>query len=74
MILMKAAKIISNSAEESSDSVHESDGTSPPTLHALQWARVLQIIQKHGFTGILVVLLAYQFGWLASAQSTACGL
>lgn len=48
------------------------DNSSPPTLAALNWARALQLFQKHGITGIIVVLLAYQLGWLANAQSQVC--
>lgn len=50
------------------------ENSSPPTLAALNWARALQLIQKHGFTGLIVVVLAYQLGWLASAQSNMCGV
>lgn len=55
-------------------SVPTDDDSSPPTLAALNWARALQFVQKHGITGVIVFLLAYQLGWLANAQGQMCGV
>ncbi len=50
------------------------DDDSSPPLAALQWARALQLLKQHGVTGVIVILLAYQLGWLGSAQATMCGV
>lgn len=64
---------IADSHEPEGDPTDEN--SSPPiSLAALNWAKALNFIQKHGFTGLIVVALAYQLGWLASAQTTACGV
>ncbi len=58
----------------------DTDGTLPqtdemsPSPSALQWARVHQIIKQHGLTGVILILLAYQLGWLGQAQSGVCGI
>lgn len=51
----------------------QTDEMSPPAS-ALQWARVHQIIKQHGLTGVILILLAYQLGWLGQAQSGVCGI
>lgn len=58
------------------DSPHEGEIelSPPPGLAALNWARVLQVVQRHGLTGVICMLLAYQLGWIASAQSQVCGV
>lgn len=50
------------------------DHESHPGLHALQWARVLSIIKQHGVTGMILVLLAWNLGFLDRAQSFGCGI
>ncbi len=44
------------------------------TVPALTWARVLLVAKQHGVVGALVVLMIYQLGLLASAQSYMCGV
>ncbi len=44
------------------------------TLPALTWARVLLVMKQHGVVGALVILMIYQMGLLASAQSYMCGV
>lgn len=43
-------------------------------LPALQWARLLQLAKQHGVVAALVVLMAYQIGMLAYAQTYVCGV
>ena len=43
-------------------------------LSALQWARVLQLFKQHGLTGVILVLLFYQLGFLGQVQSYGCGI
>ena len=43
-------------------------------LPALQWARVLFIVKQHGVVAALCMVMAYQIGVLASAQSYVCGV
>jgi len=43
-------------------------------LSALQWARVLQLFKQHGLTGVILVLLFYQLGFLSQVQSYGCGI
>lgn len=53
----------------------DEDGTSASSLHSgLTYARLISLIQKHGVTGLIFVLLAYQFGWIGSSQAYMCGL
>ena len=59
---------------DSDATLPQTDETSPPSVQALQWARVHQIIKQHGLTGLILVLLEYQLGWLGQAQSGMCGL
>ena len=40
---------------------------------ALQWVRVSQFLQKHGITGLIIVLLMWNMGLFADAQSYGCG-
>ncbi len=44
------------------------------SLPALSWARVLFVAKQHGVVGALCVLMIYQMGLLASAQSYMCGV
>ncbi len=44
------------------------------TLPALTWARVLLVAKQHGVVGALCVLMIYQLGLLANAQSYMCGV
>ncbi len=44
------------------------------TVPALTWARVLLVAKQHGVVGALCVLMIYQLGLLASAQSYMCGV
>jgi UDP-N-acetylenolpyruvoylglucosamine reductase len=48
--------------------------TVPVSLAALNWARVLQFVQRHGLTGLICLALAYQLGWIARSQATMCGI
>ena len=43
-------------------------------LPALQWARLLQLAKQHGVVVALCVLMAYQIGMLAYAQTYVCGV
>ena len=43
-------------------------------LPVLQWARLLQLAKQHGVVAALVVLMAYQIGMLAYAQTYVCGV
>ena len=59
----------------------DSASTSSPTdevvissLPALSWARVLLVAKQHGVVGALCILMIYQLGLLASAQSYMCGV
>lgn len=50
------------------------ESTPPSSVDALlNITRLTQIIKQHGVTGLIIVLLAYQIGWLAKAQSHMCG-
>ncbi len=44
------------------------------TLPALSWARVLLLAKQHGVVAALCVLMAYQVGLMAQAQSYMCGV
>lgn len=44
------------------------------SLAAVQFARAITLIKQHGLTGLILVLLAFQMGWLGQAQSTMCGI
>jgi len=44
------------------------------TLPALGWARVLLFAKQHGVLSALVLMMAYQIGVIASAQSYVCGV
>ncbi len=44
------------------------------TLPALTWARVLLVAKQHGVVGALCILMIYQLGLIASAQSYMCGV
>ena len=59
----------------------DSASTSSPTdelvtssLSALSWARVLLFAKQHGVVAALCLLMAYQVGIIASAQSYMCGV
>ncbi len=43
-------------------------------LPALSWARVLLFAKQHGVVAALCVLMAYQVGLMAQAQSYMCGV
>lgn len=43
-------------------------------LPALGWARVLLFAKQHGVVAALVLMMAYQIGMIASAQSYMCGV
>ncbi len=60
-----------NGAGESSSATDEIVSTALP---ALQWARLLQIAKQHGVVVALCVLMAYQVGMIASAQTYVCGV
>ncbi len=42
-------------------------------LPALQWARFLQLAKQHGLVFALCVMMAYQIGVIATAQTYVCG-
>ncbi len=44
------------------------------TLPALSWARILLLTKQHGVVAGLCVLMAYQIGLIAQAQSYMCGV
>ena len=44
------------------------------TIPALTWARVLLLAKQHGVVVALCVLMAYQIGMIAQAQSYMCGV
>lgn len=60
------------------------NGTGEPTtaaddlvtsaLPALQWARFLQLAKQHGLVFALCVMMAYQIGVIATAQTYVCGV
>jgi len=50
------------------------DESSSPPLQVLNWTRLHQIIKQYGVTGLILVLLAHQMGWINTAQSGVCGL
>lgn len=60
-----------NGAGESTSPADEIVNTALP---ALQWARLLQLAKQHGVVAALVVLMAYQIGMLAYAQTYVCGV
>lgn len=49
------------------------DNSSPP-LPVVNMTRLHQLLKQYGVTGIIVILLAYQMGWLGQAQTGVCGL
>lgn len=54
--------------------VSQTDDCSSPPLQALNWARALQLLKQHGVTGVIVILLAYQMGFLGQVQTYTCGV
>ena len=44
------------------------------TVPALNGARVLLVLKEHGLVAALCVLMAYQIGFLSSAQNYMCGV
>ncbi len=44
------------------------------SLPVLSWARVLLLAKQHGVVAALCVLMAYQVGLMAQAQSYMCGV
>lgn len=48
--------------------------TEEQSLAAIQFARAITIVKQHGVTGLILILLAYQMGLLAQAQTTMCGV
>ena len=43
-------------------------------LPVLQWARFLQLVKQHGLVFALCVMMAYQIGMIATAQTYVCGV
>lgn len=43
-------------------------------LPALGWARVLLFAKQHGVVAALCLMMAYQIGVVAQAQSMMCGV
>lgn len=50
------------------------EDNSSPSLQVLNWTRLHQLIKQYGVTGVILVLLAHQMGWLGTAQTGVCGL
>ena len=51
------------------------EDTSVPVIPiGITYARVLQLVKQHGFTGLIIALLAYQLGWIGASQSYMCGM
>ena len=44
------------------------------SLPALGWARVLLFAKQHGVVAALCLMMAYQIGVVAQAQSMMCGV
>ncbi len=51
-----------------------SDELVASTVPALVWARVLLFAKQHGVVAGLCLLMAYQAGLMAQAQSYVCGV
>ena len=60
-----------NGTGESSSTTDEIVTTALP---ALQWARFLQLAKQHGLVFALCVMMAYQIGMVATAQTYVCGV
>ncbi len=56
------------------DPNNQAEEDSATGVQALQWARILQFMQKHGFTGLIVLLLFHQLGFFSTAQTYGCGI
>mgnify|MGYP000984587740 FL=1 len=59
---------------ESAGQTTATDDLVTSALPVLQWARLLQFAKQHGVVAALVVLMAYQIGVLATAQTYMCGV
>ncbi len=46
----------------------------PPISQAINFARITQLLKQHGVTGAIIILLCYQLGFIAQAQTTMCGV
>tara|TARA_B100000519_G_scaffold143740_1_gene124703 strand:- start:1102 stop:1287 length:186 start_codon:yes stop_codon:yes gene_type:complete len=44
------------------------------SLPALGWARILLFAKQHGVVAALCLMMAYQVGVIAQAQSVMCGV
>lgn len=49
------------------------DKSSSP-LPVINMARLHQLLKQYGVTGMILILLAHQMGWLGQAQTGVCGL
>lgn len=56
------------------ESTSATDEIVTSALPALQWARFLQLAKQHGLVFALCVMMAYQIGVLATAQTYVCGV
>ncbi len=59
---------------DSSAPTSTTDDLVASTVPALTWARVLLVAKQHGVVAALCVLMIYQLGLIASAQSYMCGV
>ena len=59
---------------ESAESTSPADVIVNTALPALQWARFLQLVKQHGLVFALCVMMAYQVGVIATAQTYVCGV
>lgn len=44
------------------------------TVPAISMARVLLVLKEHGIVAALVLMMAYQIGFMSQAQSFMCGV
>ena len=59
---------------DSADTSSATDDVVASTLPALGWARVLLLAKQHGVVAALCLMMAYQIGVIAQAQSVMCGV
>lgn len=50
------------------------DANASPPLQVINMTRLHQLVKQYGVTGLILILLAHQMGWLGQAQSGMCGL
>ena len=62
-------QITESAADSSASDVLVTSG-----LPALSWARLLLLAKQHGVVAALCLLMAYQIGVIAQAQTYVCGV